>query len=62
MISYVRKVNQIIFPVGRIAEKVVRRSVFLTIWHCIFSAKLTKKRTPSDCFFADFAHWVRTYL
>jgi len=21
------------------------------------SAKLTKKRTPSDCFFSDFAYW-----
>jgi len=32
-------------PVGKIAEKGVCRSVFLvflTIWHCIFSAKLTK--------------------
>jgi len=29
--------------VGKIAEKAVRRSVF--------------QRTPSDCFFGDFAHW-----
>jgi len=25
-----------------------------TIWHCI-----NKKSTPSDCFFAHFAHWER---
>jgi len=33
-------------------------SVFLTIWHCILRAELTKT-TPSDCFFGDFAHWVK---
>jgi len=27
---------------GKIAEKAVCKSVFLTIWHCIFSAELTK--------------------
>jgi len=27
--------------VGKIAEKAFSRSVFLTIWHCIFSAELT---------------------
>jgi len=27
--------------VGKIAEKAVSRSVFLTIWHCILSAELT---------------------
>jgi len=34
------------YPVGKIAEKRVCRSVFLTTWHCILIAKLTKK----DCF------------
>jgi len=28
-----------------------KQSVFLTLWHCI------QKRTPSDCFFNNFAHW-----
>jgi len=27
-----------IIPVGKIAEKPICRSVFLTIWHCILSA------------------------
>jgi len=26
------------YPVGKIPEKAVCRSVFLTMWHCIFSA------------------------
>jgi len=30
------------FPVGKIAEKAVCKSVFLTIWHCNVSAELTK--------------------
>jgi len=31
--------------------------------YCIFSAELTKiKRTPSDWFFGDFAHWDAEYL
>jgi len=34
--------SRIYFPVGKIAEKAVYRSVFLTIWHCILSAELTK--------------------
>jgi len=38
--------------VGKIAEKAVRGRVFLTIWHCILSAEVTKKRTLSDCFLA----------
>jgi len=29
-------------PVGKIAEKAVCRSVFLTTWHCILSVELTK--------------------
>jgi len=32
------------YPVGKIAKKTVWRS----------------ERTPSDCFFGDFAHWVTT--
>jgi len=39
-------------PVGKIAEKAVCRSAFLTTWYCILSAELTKT-TPSDCFFCD---------
>jgi len=27
-------------PVGKIAEKAVYRSVFLTIWHCIFECRI----------------------
>ena len=34
-----------IFPAGKIAEKAVLRSVFLTIWHRILNADSTK--TPS---------------
>jgi len=37
LISFVLK-----FLVGKIAEKAVCRSVFLTMWHCILSAVLTK--------------------
>ena len=33
-------------PAGKIAEKTVWRSVFLTIWHRILNADLTK--TPSS--------------
>jgi len=40
--------------VGKIAEKTVCMSIFLTIWHCILSAELTKTRL----FFGDFAYWV----
>ena len=29
-------------PAGKIAEKAVWRSVFLTIWHCILNADSTK--------------------
>jgi len=36
------------YPVGKITEKAVCRSVFLTTWHYIMSAVL--KCTPSDCF------------
>jgi len=45
--------------VGKIAEKAVCGSVFLTTWHCILSTEL-EKRTSSDWFFGDFAHWVTT--
>jgi len=43
------------YPVGKIAAKAVCRSVFLTT-ALYFDAELTK--TPSDCFFGDFAYWV----
>ena len=33
-------------PAGKIAEKAMRRSVFLTIWHRILNADATK--TPSS--------------
>jgi len=45
--------------VGKIAEKAISRSVFLTTWH-VFECRINKKRTPSDCFFGDFAHWEVT--
>jgi len=32
---------------------------FLTKWHCILSAELTKTHTLSDCSFGDFAHWEK---
>jgi len=60
--------SHISYPVGKITEKAVCVSVFLTIWHCNvfltiwhcnFSAELTK--TPSGCFFTDFTHWVMNY-
>jgi len=53
-------------PVGKIAEKAVRRSVFLTTWHCVFlttwhcilSAKLIKNALfRTVFFFREFAHW-----
>jgi len=30
------------YPVGKITEKAVCRNGFLTTWHCILSAELTK--------------------
>jgi len=36
--------------VGKIAEKQSLGVYFLTTWHRILNAELTKKRTPSDCF------------
>jgi len=39
---------------AKLPKKAVCRSVYLTTWHCILSTELTK-RTPSDCFFGDFA-------
>jgi len=44
--------SHISYPVGKITEKAVCVSVFLTIWHCNFSAELT---------FTDFTHWVMNY-
>jgi len=43
-------------PVGKIAEKAVCRSAFLTTWHCIFSAEVTKS-APLQTVFWHFAHW-----
>jgi len=45
------KTTSAFYPMGKSAEKAVCMSVFLTIWHYILSAELTK-RTPSDCFLA----------
>jgi len=44
--------------VGKITEKAVRKSVFLTTWHSIFSAELTKTHS-FRLFFGDFALWVK---
>jgi len=59
------------YPVGKIAEKAVSKSVFLTIWHCILrhcilSAKLTKTHSLRLFFFlailstryAEFVFWI----
>jgi len=35
-------VKRCIFTVGKIAEKAVCSSVFLTTWHCTLSAEITK--------------------
>jgi len=48
-------------PVGKIAEKAVCRSVFLTMWHCILSAELTKMHC-FRLFFGDFVHWDNVIL
>jgi len=48
------------YPVDKIAKKAVCRSVFfLTKWHCILSAEITKTHSYR-LFFGDFAHWVYT--
>jgi len=48
-----------IIKVVKIAEKAVCRRVFLTTWHCVLSAELTKTHS-SRLFFGDFAHWGKT--
>jgi len=40
--------------VGKITEKAVYMSVFLTT---VFECRINKKRSSLDCFFGDFAHW-----
>jgi len=40
-------------PVYKIAEKALCRSAFLTTWHCILSAQLTKRHS-FRLFFGDF--------
>jgi len=47
----------IFIPACKIAEKVVCRSVFLTIWHCILSAQLTK----NTFFLAILSNWDGLY-
>jgi len=45
--------------VGKIAKKAVSSgSVFLTTWHCILSAELTKMHS-FRLSFDDFVHWVK---
>jgi len=45
------------YPVRKIAEKAVCRSVLALYFQCW----IKKKRTPSDCFsFGNFAHFVDT--
>ena len=39
-----------IFPAGKIAEKAMWRSVFLTIWHRILNADSTKTHFSSVTF------------
>ena len=43
-------------PAGKIAEKAVCMSVFLTIWHCILMP-IQQKLTPPVLLFCDFAGW-----
>jgi len=44
-------------PSGQNRQKAVCRSVFVTIWHYIFSAELTKTHS-TVFFFGNFALWV----
>jgi len=46
------ELSRLSFPVGKIAEKAVCKSVFLTIWHCILSAELTKHALLQTAFSA----------
>jgi len=43
-----------LYQVGKIAEKAVCSVVYFWQYGTVF----WQKRTPSDCFFDDFAHWV----
>jgi len=52
--------------VSKIAEKAVCRGVFFDNMVLYFMCRInknallqTEKRTPSDCFFGDFAYWER---
>jgi len=53
VVFYIIYVLHRAFPVGKIAEKAVCRSVFLTIWYCILSVELTKNAHLQTvfCFF-----------
>jgi len=42
-------------PVGKIAEKAVSRSVFLTTWHMYFECRINKNSLLQTVFFGDFA-------
>jgi len=48
---YKSKINRhILHPVGKIAKK-----------NSKYSAIIVKNSSPADCFFGDFAHWVKTW-
>jgi len=46
------------YPVSEIVEKAVCGSVFLTIWHCVWSAELIKNALLQTVFLTDFVHCV----
>jgi len=48
------------YPVGKITENAVCRRVFLTTWHCILSAKLTKPHS-FGLFFGDYESLFRLH-
>jgi len=54
----IKIVNINTIPVGKISEKALCRSVFLTTLHCILSAELTKNVLLQT----DFAHWDINYF
>jgi len=45
-------------PVGKVAEKAVCKSVFLTIFDGILSTEINKNALLQRCFCGDFAYWV----
>ena len=53
-----RRVLKKVSHAGKIAEKVVQRSAFLILWHCILNADITK----SHSFRRTFVHFSRLAL